>query len=130
MKFKSGIKTFLLMGTLLSGAWAMAQSASQDVPADNTKMNQGDQKASQTTADQQKDSHADLQITKQIRKSIVSDKSLSTYAHNVKIITQNGQVTLKGPVRSDDEKRSLEAKAAEVAGAGNVTDDLKVTPAR
>jgi hyperosmotically inducible periplasmic protein len=114
----------------LSGAWAMAQSGSQDVPADNTKMNQGDQKSSQPTADQQKDNHADLHITKQIRKSIVQDKSLSTYAHNVKIITQNGQVTLKGPVRSDDEKKALEAKAAEVVGAGNVNDQLNVTPAR
>jgi hyperosmotically inducible periplasmic protein len=130
MNFKSSIKTFLLMGSLLSGAWAMAQSASQDVPADNTKMNQGDQKASQPTADQQKDSHADLHITKEIRKSIVQDKSLSTYAHNVKIITQNGQVTLKGPVRSDDEKRALEAKAAQVAGAENVKDELSVKATR
>jgi hyperosmotically inducible protein len=130
MKLKSGVKTFLLMSSLLSGAWAMAQSGSQDVPADNTKMNQGDQKSSQPTADQQKDNHADLHITKQIRKSIVQDKSLSTYAHNVKIITQNGQVTLKGPVRSDDEKKALEAKAAEVVGAGNVNDQLNVTPAR
>ena len=93
-------------------------------------MNQGDQKASQPTADQQKDARADLHMTQQIRKAIVQDKSLSTYAHNVKIITQNGQVTLKGPVRSDDEKRALEAKATEVAGAGNVTDELSVKPAR
>jgi osmotically-inducible protein OsmY len=69
-------------------------------------------------------------MTQQIRKAIVQDKSLSTYAHNVKIITQNGQVTLKGPVRSDDEKRALEAKATEVAGAGNVNDELNVKPAR
>jgi osmotically-inducible protein OsmY len=125
MNLNRGIKTLLLMGSLLSGVCAMAQSP-QDVPADNTKMNQGDQNVNRPTADQQKDSHSDLQITKQIRKSIVSDKSLSTYAHNVKIITQNGQVTLKGPVRSDDEKRTLEAKAAEVAGAGNVNDELNV----
>jgi hyperosmotically inducible protein len=130
MNLNRGIKTLLLMGSLLSGAWAMAQTASQDVPADNTKMNQGDQKASQPTADQQKDSRADLHMTQQIRKSIVQDKSLSTYAHNVKIITQNGQVTLKGPVRSDDEKRALEAKATEIAGAGNVNNELNVKPAR
>jgi hyperosmotically inducible protein len=130
MNLNRGIKTLLLVGSLLSGAWALAQTASQDVPADNTKMNQGDQKASQPTADQQKDARADLHMTQQIRKAIVQDKSLSTYAHNVKIITQNGQVTLKGPVRSDDEKRALEAKATEVAGAGNVTDELSVKPAR
>jgi osmotically-inducible protein OsmY len=58
----------------------------------------------------------------------VKDKSLSTYAHTVKIITQGGQVTLKGPVRSDDEKRTVEAKAAEVAGENKVTDQLDVKP--
>ena len=56
----------------------------------------------QKTADQQKGNGSDLQITQQIRQAILRDKSLSTYAHNIKIITQNGQVTLKGPVRSDD----------------------------
>jgi len=56
------------------------------------------------------------------------DKSLSTYAHNVKIITQNGQVTLKGPVRSEGEKQAIETKATEVAGANKVTNDLNVKP--
>jgi hyperosmotically inducible protein len=131
MKVNSGIKTFLLMGSLLSGSWMLAQqSASQNAGADNTQMNRGDQNANQPTADQQKDNRSDRDITQQIRKSIVKDKSLSTYAHNVKIITQNGQVTLKGPVRSDDEKRALEAKAAEVAGAGNVNDQLNVKSTR
>jgi hyperosmotically inducible periplasmic protein len=131
MNMNSGIKTFLLMGSLLSGSWMLAQqSASQNAGADNTQMNRGDQNANQPTADQQKDNRSDRDITQQIRKSIVKDKSLSTYAHNVKIITQNGQVTLKGPVRSDDEKRALEAKATEVAGAGNVNDQLNVKSTR
>ena len=63
---------------------------------------------------------------KKIRSAIVSDKSLSTYAHNVKVISQHGQVTLKGPVHSDDERKSIEAKAVEVAGSGNVTNQLSV----
>ena len=63
---------------------------------------------------------------KDIRKSVVDDKSLSTYAHNVKIISQNGKVTLKGPVRSDDERRSVKEKAEAVAGAGNVTDNMDI----
>jgi osmotically-inducible protein OsmY len=63
-----------------------------------------------------------------IRKAVVSDESLSTYAHNVKIIAQNGKVTLKGPVRSEEEKRTIEAKATEVAGAGNVVNQLTVKP--
>jgi hyperosmotically inducible protein len=53
---------------------------------------------------------------------------LSTYAHNVKIISQNGKVTLKGVVRSDDERRTIKTKAEEVAGAGNVMDNLSVKP--
>ncbi len=55
-------------------------------------------------------------MTQQIRRSIMADKSLSTYAHNIKIISQNGAVTLKGPVKSDDEKKAVVAKAVAVAG--------------
>ena len=69
---------------------------------------------------------ADRYTTKQIRKSMMQDKSLSTYAHNIKIITQDGKVTLKGPVRSEDEKANLEAKAVAVAGADNVTEQLEI----
>jgi hyperosmotically inducible periplasmic protein len=53
---------------------------------------------------------ADRTLTQKIRKSVMADKSLSTYAHNVKIISQDGMVTLKGPVRSDDEKKTIVAK--------------------
>jgi len=63
-----------------------------------------------------------------IRKSIMSDKSLSTYAHNVKVISQDGKVTLKGPVRTDEEKSTVVKLATDVAGPGNVTDELTVTP--
>ena len=58
----------------------------------------------------------------------MDDKSLSTYAHNVKIISQDGMVTLKGPVRSDEEKKTIEAKAAEIAGSGNVKNQMSVAP--
>jgi hyperosmotically inducible periplasmic protein len=128
MKFTSGIRTFLLVSSLLGGAWAVAQDQSTQVPADNTKVNQRDRNADQPTADQQASNRSDRDITQQIRRSIVKDKSLSTYAHNVKIVTQNGQVTLKGPVRSDEEKRAVEAKAAEIAGDSKVTSQLDVKP--
>ena len=59
-----------------------------------------------------------------IRKAVVDDKSLSTYGHNVKIISQHGKVTLKGPVHTDEESKNIEAKAVEVAGTGNVTNML------
>ena len=54
------------------------------------------------------------------------DKTLSTYAHNVKIVSQDGHVTLKGPVRSDEEVKSVEAAATKVAGAGHVSNELTV----
>ena len=58
----------------------------------------------------------------------MDDKSLSSYAHNVKIISQNGKVTLKGPVRSADERQSIEQKATDVAGVGNVTNEITIMP--
>jgi osmotically-inducible protein OsmY len=72
---------------------------------------------------------ADRNTTKQIRSAIFKDKSLSTYAHNIKIITQDGKVTLKGPVRTEEEKAGIAAKAAAVVGAENVTNQLEVAPA-
>jgi hyperosmotically inducible periplasmic protein len=102
-------------------------ATAQDAPKpDNTKVNKRDRKAGAVTADQQKMNASDQDMTKSIRRSIMADKSLSTYAHNIKIITQNGTVTLKGPVKSDDEKQSIVAKAVAVAGTGKVTDQLSV----
>jgi len=129
MTLRSSTRILLLLTPLWCGGWAIAQDATGQggpAPADNTKVNQRDRNANEPTADQQKDNRSDRDITQQIRKAVVQDKSLSTYAHNVKIITQNGQVTLKGPVRSDDEKQAIEAKAAQVAGQGNVNSELDV----
>jgi hyperosmotically inducible protein len=93
-------------------------------PPDNTKQN----KDQSPTADDQKMNPADRAITQKIRKAIHDDSALSTYAHNIKIITQDGKVTLRGPVRSEEEKANIEAKAAAVAGQGNVTNQLEVAP--
>ena len=132
MKRKSGCRSFLCAGLLLlgSGTLVLAQNpAGQNAPAsDHTKMNQRDQNPNQATADQQQNNPSDRDITQQVRAAIVADKDLSTKAHNVKVITQNGQVTLKGPVRSEDEKHAVEQKAAGVAGEGKVTSELTVKP--
>ncbi|MEP6713950.1 MAG: BON domain-containing protein [Terriglobia bacterium] len=125
------LNRFLVSATLL-GALCAAPAFSQ-APGrqpDNTGVNKRDRKAGEPTADQAKNDKSDLQIMKEIRKSIVADKSLSTYAHNVKVIAQNGKVTLKGPVHTDDESKAVESKATEVAGAGNVTNELTVKPAK
>jgi hyperosmotically inducible periplasmic protein len=95
---------------------------------DNTKTNERDRAANSPTAGQQKENRSDLDITRDIRRSITKDKALSTYAHNVKVITQNGNVTLKGPVRSEDEKAAVEAKASAVAGATHVKSEIEVAP--
>jgi hyperosmotically inducible protein len=95
-------------------------------PADNTKVNTRDRAKGAVTADQQKENAADRDLTRKIRRALMEDKSLSSYAHNVKIVAQDGQVTLKGPVRSADEKRMVEAKATEVVGAGHVTNEMSV----
>src|SRR5690348_13844599 len=87
----------LLLPILLVPAWS--QDTSANPQSDNTKVNQRDRNAAEPTADQQKENRSDRDLTKEIRKSLVDDKSLSTYAHNVKVIAQNGKVTLKGPVR-------------------------------
>jgi hyperosmotically inducible periplasmic protein len=100
----------------------------QQPDPDNTKTNQGDGSKGATTAAQQKMNPADRDTTKKIRSSIFQDKSLSTYAHNIKIITRDGKVTLKGPVRSEDEKSNIEAKAKAVAGDANVNDQLEIAP--
>lgn len=108
-------------------ALANAQDAQQPAP-DNTKTNQRDRDKAAATADKQKMSAEDRELTRKIRAAITGDKSLSTYAHNVKIITRDGKVTLKGPVRSSEEKRAVLTKAMEIAGEGNVTDETDVAP--
>jgi osmotically-inducible protein OsmY len=90
--------------------------------------NSAKNKAHSQTAEQQSEATSDRMLTKKIRQSIVADKSLSTYGHNVKIIAKDGMVTLKGPVHSDEEKSAIASKAAEVAGGPDkVTNKLTVT---
>ena len=122
-KFSSLFSAVLFCSLSLPGL-GLAQDAQQPAP-DNTKVNKDQSKPS---ADQQKMNPADRSIAQQIRKAIHQDTTLSTYAHNVKIISQDGKVTLRGPVRSEDEKGNIEAKAVAVAGQGNVTNELEVAP--
>ena len=108
-----------------------ALSSAQDAQPkpDNTKVNQRDRNSGAATADKQKMNPADRELTAKIRKSVMADKSLSTYAHNVKIISQDGMVTLKGPVRSDEEVKSIVAKAVKIAGsADKVSNEMAVKP--
>jgi len=116
---------------LLSAACTVVvlPATAQQTPPDNTKVNKVDRAKGAVTADQQKETPADRELTKKIRQAVMGDKSLSMYAHNVKIVTINGEVTLKGPVRSEQEKTTIVAKATEIAGAGKVTNEITVAPA-
>ena len=93
---------------------------------DNTRNNKGDASKGAVTADQQKETAADRDMAKKIRKSITSDSSLSTYAHNIKVIVRDGMVTLKGPVKTENEKNAIGAKANEIAGEGKVQNEITV----
>jgi hyperosmotically inducible protein len=124
------ITGFLAAGLLLNPTGNLKAQQEKATAPDNTKANQKDRSKGEPTADQAKDNPSDREIMQKIRKSLTEDSALSTYAHNVKVISQHGKVTLKGPVRSQEEKESVEKKAAEVAGAGNVTSELTIKAAR
>jgi hyperosmotically inducible protein len=125
------ILSLLFVGTLFtSPGWRSTTNVlAQQAPApDNTKTNQRDRSDNAATADQQKENRSDRELARRIRRAIVKDKSLSTYAHNVKVVVQNGAVTLKGPVRTEEDKKAIEGKATEAAGEGKVTSELEVQP--
>jgi hyperosmotically inducible periplasmic protein len=119
-----------ILGTVLLAVMAaQGNPVPQDgqTKPDNTKVNQSDKNSSEVTADSQKMNAADRALTAKLRRAVIADKSLSTYAHNIKIISQNGIVTLKGPVHSDEEVKSLTAKAADAAGGSDkVVNQLTV----
>jgi osmotically-inducible protein OsmY len=125
------MKAKVFCGIVVNAAALIAlQSANAQAvpPADNTKSNQTDPSNMQVTADAQKENETDRGLVSRIRKSLMAEKDLSTYAHNVKIVAIGGQVTLNGVVRSDKEKRKVASLAEEIAGKQNVVNDLKVAP--
>jgi hyperosmotically inducible periplasmic protein len=111
----------LVLGLCLIGPISAQDSTAKP---DNTKVN----KQKSPTADNSKSNPGDRTLNAKVRKSLMADKTLSTYAHNVKIITQDGMVTLSGPVRTDAEKSTVEAKAKEIAGADKVVNQITIAP--
>jgi hyperosmotically inducible protein len=113
---------------VLAGALAFSTLAAAQQP-DNTKANKRDQDpvAQQSTPQNATETKADLDTLKHIRRAVTSDKTLSTYAHNVKITVKNGTATLRGPVRSADEKARIE-EIAKSGGATNVVNELEIAP--
>jgi hyperosmotically inducible protein len=118
----------LTLGGLLPAAFAVATSFSMGMPVGEFAGEPLQSEVKKPTSDDQKNNKADTELTAQIRSSTMEDKTLSTAAHNVKIITQDGKVTVRGAVNTQAEKDTILAKAREIAGQDNVTDNLKVQP--
>src|ERR1035438_3154441 len=122
---RKGIIVRVFGPSLFTAALVLAQSGAGQ--PGNTKVNKGDGGKNSAAAAQQEINATDQHLTQNIRKALMADKSLSTDAQNVKIISQGGRVTLKGGVRSEDEKEKIFAKAIELAGGdGNVDNELSV----
>jgi hyperosmotically inducible periplasmic protein len=124
-------RLLLPLGLLFFGVSLMATpilwyQQTQQAP-DNARKN-GPQTT--PTADQQKMNPSDRALTQKIRKAIHQDKALSTYGRNIKIFTQDGKVTLRGPVRSEEEKDNLQAKAMAAGGEENVTNQLELAASK
>ena len=121
----------LLFSTLLVVACSKNRSDNKQVSQtavepDNSGRNVRDRDDQNKTTGDQSENEADRTITQNIRRAVTADDSLSTNAKNVKIITNNGTVTLRGPVKSEKEKAEIEAKAKQVAGVRSVDNQLEV----
>jgi hyperosmotically inducible protein len=124
------ISLLFLISAVIVGAGCSrdreAPKTTAAVEADNTGRNVRDRNDATKTAEDQSENEADRTITQNIRKTINSDESLSTNAKNVKIITNDGIVTLRGPVKSEKEKMDIEAKAKQVSGVKRVDNQLEI----
>lgn len=124
------LTTVAILGISNSAAFATDTAGSTqttNAPApDNSAANSKANSETGITAQEASNTKSDVKLTAKIRQALVKDKELSTYAHNVKIITENGQVVLKGPVKSEAEKLDVESKAGRIAGADRVRSELEV----
>lgn len=125
------IITILFFAAILAAGCSKDRSEDKQVSQtvvqpDNSGRNERDRSQQNKTATDQSESEADRRITQSIRQAIVADDALSTNGKNVKIITVDGTVTLRGPVKSDQEKSAIAAKAQQIAGVKNVDNQLEI----
>jgi hypothetical protein len=97
---------------------------------DNSKKNERDRADATLTAGNQSNDKKDLQLLRNIRRDITKSDTFSTYAKNIKIITQNGRVTLRGPVKTEEEKAAIEVIARKYAVDGGIDNHLEIAPAK
>ena len=120
--------TRTLVALISLSAFSLAALAADDEKAnpDNTKTNERDRSTETKTSGDQSNSSADLRITQAIRRALIKDRELSTTAKNIKVITANGQVTLRGPVESAQEKARVDQIAKSAAGSAQFDNQLDV----
>lgn len=116
----------LLIGVLAAGCAERADATISSTSADNTKKNERDRSGDTVTPPDQKENEADRKITQAVRQSVMDMKDLSIKGQNVKIVTQDGVVTLRGPVDSDAEKQNIAASAQKIEGVKRVDNQLEV----
>jgi hyperosmotically inducible periplasmic protein len=105
---------------------ALAADDGEKSKPDNTGTNERDRSGETKTSGDQSNSSADLKITQAIRQALMKDSELSTTAKNIKIITANPQVTLRGPVKTAHEKAKVDQIAKSAAGGAQIDDQLDV----
>jgi hyperosmotically inducible periplasmic protein len=136
MKRLTSIVLSIAVGAIAAGYTGLAYAAGADsdqatdaneYEPDNTGRNVRDRDDRTPTSEDQSESEPDRKLSQKIRQAIVADDSLSTSAHNVKIITIDGVVTLRGPVKDSEERNAIGAKALKIAGAGKVKNQLEPT---
>ena len=116
----------IIVTLLCVSVFTLSAIAQDTAAADNTRKNERDRSGETTTSGDQSNSQEDVKITAAIRRAVVRDNSLSTTAKNVKIITANGMVTLRGPVKNDAEKAKIAELAQSAAGNAKIDNQLEV----
>jgi hyperosmotically inducible periplasmic protein len=120
------MKRTLLILACLSGVSVAAIAADDKTKPDNTEINERDRSRETQTSGDQSNSSADLKVTQAIRQALMRDSDLSTTAKNIKIITNNGQVTLRGPVKNAQEKAKIDQLARPAAAGAKIDDQLDI----
>jgi hyperosmotically inducible periplasmic protein len=120
------MKRTLLVLTCLSTVSLAAMAADDKTKPDNTAINERDRSRETQTSGDQSNSSADLKITQAIRQALMKDDELSMTAKNIKVITANGQVTLRGPVKTAQEKAKIDQIVKSAAGGAQIVDQLEV----
>ena len=119
-------RTILALACLSALSLAALAADNEKTKPDNTAINERDRSSDTQTSGDQSNSQADLKITQAIRQALMKDSELSMTAKNIKVITANGQVTLRGPVTTAQEKAKIDQLAKSAAGGAHIDDQLDV----